>query len=951
MKELNFSKILMSLSLFLLTSSIVFSQTTTGSIGGKVIDKATKEEMIGVNILVKGTSHGAGTDLEGNYVIDKVNPGEYNIQVSYIGYKRVIYTGIKVVAGQRTVLNIALEEEELTIAQEIVVIGERPIFDIEQANSAVQVKAEDLSAAPIQNVQAIAGAQAGINQTADGIYVRGGKPYETGYYVDGVSAKDPLAGTGFGLDLNVDDIDAVDIVTGGIGAESGATSGLISITTKEGSNKTNFKLSHQRDYFAKGENKYDWSWNYDSYDATLSGKFYPITGILSLMGIENIGDLTYYANFSYSGSDEFTKAPAKQLHSSLFSTDFFAPKQDNRWSGSFKLTWKPTPSEKLFFSYRRSININQSANMLRFVTLTGDVKPGYQYNFALMPDNATTYTSDLNQTILGYTKTLSSTDFIDFRFARLFSKLRADANGRPWRPDSLTEDYNPESIITDPISYWDGSTNQIVYVVQGDPYTAGLYNKGISTIWHDHWAEEYTLKADYTYQDLRKQVQLGIEHVLSQYQWIDIRYPWIGAPIRPGAQSTQLGRSSELWNVSPFNGGIYASYRITEKGFIGSIGLRAAYFNAGSFANDLIYDEASPFPINKAFVKKYEKETIGMFGSHYWLRFLPKVKVSFPVSDNQMLFFNYGHSISWPQAYQLYSRIDEKDVSRLNGDTRGNPTLKPETTVEYELGIRNQLSQNDALTIVAFTKDKFDYITTTGEQEVSQNGIYYSTYKNDDYAKILGIEVTYLTRLSNSIRANASVAYQQASAKSADYSDFSVRKRDEITTKETYLPWDRPWMFKLALYYNSPKNMDGMLGAFLSDWQVNLSSNLQSGKRYSKLTPVGIDNTSGLMSYKTEPQNRNVLIAGWDFWADLGAKKYVKFSGASLVFSLKVTNLFNNQNSTIINPLTGRAYEAGDPYPGADPLKPHPFASTVNPFNPARYLPQRHIIMGVSLEL
>jgi len=949
--NLKFNFLSLLVSMVMIFYSVSLSAQTTGTIAGSVTEKATKEGMIGVNIVLKGTSYGGASDVEGNYKIERINPGEYAVQVSYIGYKKVIYTGIKVQAGQTTKLNIQLEEEELTITQEVVVVGERPIFDIEQANSAVQIKSEDLAATPLQNVQSIAGSQAGITQTADGIYVRGGKPYETGYYVDGVSAKDPLAGTGFGLDLNVDDIDAVDVVTGGIGAESGATSGFVSVKTKEGSKDTHLKISHQRDYFLKGENNYDWSWNYDSWDGTLSGDFYPVTGLMSLLGLESPGELTYYSNFSYSGNDEFTKKPANQLHSSLYDSDFLAPKQDNRWSGSFKLTWKPKPSEKIFLSYRRSININQNSNMLRFVSLTGDVRPGYQYNFSLMPDNATTYTSDLNQTILGYTKTLSNTDFIDIRFARLFSKLRADANGRPWRADSLTEDYNPESIITDPISYWDGSTDNVVYVVQGDPYTVGLINKGISSVWHDHWAEEYTFKFDYTYQDLRTQFQTGFEHINSTYQWIDIRYPWIGAPIRPGAPSTQLGKSHEVWNVSPFNGGMYVSYKVSEKGFIGSIGLRASYFNSGSFAEDLIFSKTSTFPINKTFVDKYEKETIGIFGSHYWLRFLPKIKVSFPVSDNQMLFFNYGHSISWPQAYQLYSKIDENNVSRMGSDTRGNPTLKPETTVEYELGIRNQLSQNDALTIVAFTKDKFDYITTTGDQEISHDGTYYYTYKNDDYAKILGVEVTYLTRLTKDLRANASVSYQQASAKSSDFADFSVRKRDEITTKETFLPWDRPWMVKVGFNYTSPRDMEGVTGIFLSDWQVNLSSSFQSGKRYDKLTETGIDNTSGLMTYKTEPQNRSSQLAGWNYWTDLGAKRNIRFVGTNLVISLKITNLFNNKNSNIINPLTGEAYEAGDDYPGANPLKPHPFANNVNPFNPARYSAQRHIIMGVSLEL
>lgn len=756
-----------------------YGQTTSaGAIKGTVKDKRTKDGLIGVNIVIRGTYYGAATDLDGKYLIDKISPGEYILQLSYIGYKRIMMTGIKVKANESLTLNFDMEEEELTLDQEVVVIGERPIFDIEQANSAVQVTAEDLKATPLKNIQDVASTQAGIVQTADGIYMRGGKPYETGYYVDGVSAKDPLAGTGFGLELNLDDVDAIDVVTGGIGAESGATSGFISVKTKEGGRDHFAKISHQRDYFLNGTNDYQWSWNTDSYDATVSGP---------LNFLSDFGEVTYYVNFTYSGNDEFTKKPANKLTSSLFAdnSNWLTPKQDNRWGGSIKLTWKPLPTDKIFYSYRRSANINQNTNMLRFASLTGDIRPGYQYNFSLIPDQATTYTSDLNQMIIGYTKTLSNTDFIDFRAARLFSKLRADANGRPWRPDSLYQDLYPESIITDPIALWGGSTDLVKYVVQGDPRLAGLFNKGISTLWHDHWAEEYTFKADYTFQDQTTTFQLGVEHILAEYQWIDISAPWIGMPIRQGLPSTQLGLSNEIWKVSSFNGGVYAAYRIAEKGFIGNIGLRMSYFHPGEQADNLIMATNASFPVDKKFVEKYKKETVSLFGNNFWLRALPKVKVSFPVSDNQMLFFNYGHSVAWPQAYQLYGNIQETDVSNLRGGRRGNPTLKPETTVEYELGIRNQLTSNDALTIVAFTKDKFDYITATGDQEIQYNNRPYYTYKNDDYAKIVGIELTYITRLSKDIRANASASYQQASAKSSDFSEFSVRRRDDITDRKS----------------------------------------------------------------------------------------------------------------------------------------------------------------------
>jgi outer membrane receptor protein involved in Fe transport len=121
---------------------------------------------------------------------------------------------------------------------------------------------------------------------------------------------------------------------------------------------------------------------------------------------------------------------------------------------------------------------------------------------------------------------------------------------------------------------------------------------------------------------------------------------------------------------------------------------------------------------------------------------LPRIRVSFPVSDNQVLFFNYGHSISWPNAYQVYSGLDLTRQDRSYLSRVGNPALRPETTVEYELGLRSQFSTNDVFTVTAFSKDKFDYVVRRYLAEIDK-----STYVNEDYARINGIEVTYLKRI------------------------------------------------------------------------------------------------------------------------------------------------------------------------------------------------------------
>jgi hypothetical protein len=65
----------------------------TGRIGGKIIDKKTGEELIGVSVQIEGTSIGAATDFEGKFLINNVSAGTYNIVVSYISYKKKVLSG------------------------------------------------------------------------------------------------------------------------------------------------------------------------------------------------------------------------------------------------------------------------------------------------------------------------------------------------------------------------------------------------------------------------------------------------------------------------------------------------------------------------------------------------------------------------------------------------------------------------------------------------------------------------------------------------------------------------------------------------------------------------------------------------------------------------------------------------------------------------------------------
>lgn len=90
-------------------TSTLFAQQQ-GSIRGKVIDKATKQPVVGANVTILSTIYGAATDMEGEYFIDGVKENVYKLEVSYIGYYSFIKIDVRVIRNKTTYV----EEIELT---------------------------------------------------------------------------------------------------------------------------------------------------------------------------------------------------------------------------------------------------------------------------------------------------------------------------------------------------------------------------------------------------------------------------------------------------------------------------------------------------------------------------------------------------------------------------------------------------------------------------------------------------------------------------------------------------------------------------------------------------------------------------------------------------------------------------------------------------------------------
>lgn len=107
--------------LFILTFAFYSFSFSGSSIKGRIQDKKSGEPLTGAAILIEGTSSGTTADIDGNYEI-KVQPGKYNLIVSYVSYKTQKLTGIMVVAGSPTILNIEMEEASMEL-ESVQVVG------------------------------------------------------------------------------------------------------------------------------------------------------------------------------------------------------------------------------------------------------------------------------------------------------------------------------------------------------------------------------------------------------------------------------------------------------------------------------------------------------------------------------------------------------------------------------------------------------------------------------------------------------------------------------------------------------------------------------------------------------------------------------------------------------------------------------------------------------------
>ncbi len=361
--------LILFLAAMLVVSAADVFGAAVGQIKGSIKDKDSKEPVPGATVLIKGTKIGAMTDPDGNYVIARVEPGQYILVVSSVSYNTTEISGVSVTADLTSEQSILLTKKISELDVKITVTAKQDIINKFETSNQQTISAQEIKSRPVQTVDNLLKQVAGVQTTQSGqVFIRGGRAGEVSYIVDGVPIGDPLGGTGqagANLSLVSGSIQEIQIIKDGFDPEYGdALSGIVKITSATGSkDNTKVHLQYQTDDLGSSKlNKY--SWNYDYAQFSISGPD-PIlkNRLLPALGLKFLEDkeFTYYLYGEVTKDDgvnqyeRFNTPVTPRIHDNFSLFGVKVPERLNNsyyWTTTFQ--FRPTQNLKAILSYKNS---------------------------------------------------------------------------------------------------------------------------------------------------------------------------------------------------------------------------------------------------------------------------------------------------------------------------------------------------------------------------------------------------------------------------------------------------------------------------------------------------------------------------------------------------------------------------------------------------------------------
>ena len=711
---------------------------TTGKIRGTVTDMKTGEPVAGANVIIRGTSLGAATDLDGIFFILLVPPGLYTLEASMVGYNSQIKERVNVETDRTITVNFQMEEAILE-TETVVVTASRDLVRRDVSASETTIPGTAVETIPFaKRVEDIIGLQAGVTGSlVEGeILIREGDASETNVLVDGYSTRDTkFAKVKF--PVNQQSIEEVKVLRGGYNAEYGESrSGVINIVTKNPEDKLHVSLDYRFEPPGRrhdGRDRYDRAsvWQYRLYDGANSNDpsyivryeginadtirwmgWNAYSNILLNDGNPN-NDLTAeeahalwnwrhrpisYGNLSGNNIDLSVSGGIKLLPWDIniltgfkyenrpytypqpqdsYEESVYSLKMINKFSDNTNLTLTALHSNVNTVSRDRA-NSNWS-NEIRLSYDGGDAEWFYPYRKPWVKTNSTLIGLKLLH-IMTPTRYLES----DISFY-----------GSYWDSDKYDQSPAANGRYFHGRLYYDPESGYIPVDLGVKDDVSNFPMFGGASAWDNSFSERYNVKVSLV-------DQFHPSHELKT--GIEFRYSKLVEDRTHFHDDDPAQRFDWRYDVSPIEFSAYIQDKIEFWGMIANLGLRWDYYSANKALPDV--DSVLAFDSNEAIFNALISGTMPLRKPDPRYYFSPRVGISFPISENSKVYFNYGHFVQIPVTEAMYSNAAEYALPRVQW--LGNAFLDFQKSINFELGYDQNILDWFEFHIGAFYKDYSD---------------------------------------------------------------------------------------------------------------------------------------------------------------------------------------------------------------------------------------------------
>ena len=301
--------------------------------------------------------------------------------------------------------------------------------------------------------------------------------------------------------------------------------------------------------------------------------------------------------------------------------------------------------------------------------------------------------------------------------------------------------------------------------------------------------------------------------------------------------------------------------------------------------------------------------------------FMPRVAFSFPISDEAQFFAHYDVLTQRPPSSNRIEPLDYLYMEDNVGALLQNPDLKPEKTIDYELGFAKKLTLSSALKILLFYKELRDMIQVTNV--IGAYPATYMMYENMDFSTVKGFSASYDLRRTGRVQMTTNYTLQFADGTGSSYNSGVDLVNTGQPNLRTTIPmaYDQRHAISASVdyrYRNGDKYTGPVLGKLkiLENAGINIMMSAGSGTPYSRQSNITQEAADGISDRSVLMGSLNGSRLPWQF--RLNAKfnknieiKWTKKKSSFMNAYLQVQNLLDARNIISVYRATGNPEDDG----------------------------------------